>query len=102
VSATRVKVQVKNTGDRAGAEVVQVYIGHLPTAVETEPKQLAGFAKVHLRPGERRSVTVRIDRRDLSYWDADRDRWVTPTGKVPVHVGSSSRDLRLTGHIRVR
>ena len=96
------KVLVKNTGKRAGAEVVQAYIGKLPTAIETEPQQLAGFAKVYLKPGQQQYVTIRIDRRDLSYWDSDADRWVTPTGDVPIHIGASSRDIRLTGHLTVR
>src|SRR4051794_12343627 len=100
--STRIKVLVKNTGRRAGAEVVQAYIGKLPTAVETESQQLAGFAKVYLKPGQQQYVTIRIDRRDLSYWDTNAHRWVTPTGNVPIHVGASSRDIRLTGQLTVR
>ena len=96
------KVLVKNTGTRAGAEVVQAYIGKLPTAIETEPQQLAGFARVYLKPGQQQYVTIPIDRRDLSYWDSGTDRWVTPTGDVPIHIGASSRDIRLTGHLTVR
>jgi len=100
--STRVKVLVKNTGTRAGAEVVQAYIGKLPTAIETEPQQLAGFARVYLKPGQQQDVTIPIDRRDLSYWDSGTDRWVTPTGDVPIRIGASSRDIRLTGHLTVR
>jgi beta-glucosidase len=92
---------VKNIGSRAGTETVQVYVGHLPAAIETEPKKLAGFARVTLAPGEQRDLTVRVDRRSLSHWDATANRWVSRRGEVPVYVGSSSRDLRLTGHIRV-
>ena len=47
-------------------------------------------------------MTIPIDRRDLSYWDSGADRWVTPTGDVPIHIGASSRDIRLTGHLTVR
>jgi beta-glucosidase len=100
--STRVKVLVKNTGERAGAEVVEVYIGHLPTPVETEARQLAGFARVYLKPGQQQYATTRIDRQAFSYWDTDAGRWVTPTGQVPVYVGSSSRDIRLTGQLTVR
>jgi beta-glucosidase len=100
--STRVRVLVKNTGKRAGAEVVQAYVGKLPTAIETEPQQLAGFGNVYLKPGQQQYVTIRIDRRDLSYWDSGADRWVTPTGDVPIRIGASSRDIRLTGHLTVR
>jgi beta-glucosidase len=100
--SARVKLLVRNTGPRRGTEVVQVYNGHLPTAVETEPRQLAGFATVTLKPGKQQYVTARIDRRALSYWDTDADEWVTPAGEVPVYVGSSSRDIRLSGQLTVR
>jgi beta-glucosidase len=97
----RVRLRLKNTGSRAGTETVQVYVGHLPAAIETEPTRLAGFARVTLAPGEQRDLTVRVDRRSLSHWDATANRWVSRRGEVPVYVGSSSRDLRLTGRIRV-
>ncbi|MFI1855122.1 fibronectin type III-like domain-contianing protein [Streptomyces sp. NPDC020480] len=81
--------------------MVQIYIGHLPTRTDTPEKQLAGFARVSLKPGERETVTVEIDRRKLSYWDESRNRWVTPTGKVPVYVGRSAADIKLAGSIPV-
>ncbi|MFD8869092.1 glycoside hydrolase family 3 C-terminal domain-containing protein [Streptomyces sp. NPDC059590] len=96
-----VRVEVRNTGRRAGSDVVQIYIGHLPTRTDTPEKQLAGFARVSLKPGERETVTVEIDRRKLSYWDESRNRWVTPTGKVPVYVGRSAADIKLAGSIPV-
>jgi beta-glucosidase len=61
-----------------------------------------GFARVRLKPGERRDVTARVDRRSLSYWEPDTNRWVTPAGDVPVYVGSSSRNIRLAGRLSVR
>ena len=67
----------------------------------TPPKQLAGFAKVTLDPGGRERVTVTLDRRAFSYFDTDRNAWVTPGGRVPIYVGSSSRDIRLTGSVTV-
>ncbi|WP_432485851.1 beta-glucosidase [Kineococcus esterisolvens] len=98
-----VRVRVRNTGQRAGSDVVQVYVGHLPTdAVDTPEKTLAGFAKVALRPGEKRDVRVELDRRALSYWDEDADRWVTPTGEVPVYVGRSAADVDLVGSMTVK
>ena len=91
--------EVTNTGARAGAEVAQVYVGRLPAPVPTPPKQLAGFARVTLEPGERRRVAVVVTRRSVSYWDTATARWITPRGDVPVYVGSSSRDIRLSGTI---
>ncbi|MCW2840541.1 MAG: Beta-glucosidase [Aeromicrobium sp.] len=94
---------VRNTGRRSGAEVAQVYVGRLPTdEVRTPPRQLAGFAKIELDPAESRRVTVRIPRQALSYWDTDRDEWVTPAGRTRVFVGSSALDSALIGSVRVR
>ncbi|KQY25322.1 glycoside hydrolase family 3 [Cellulomonas sp. Root485] len=97
----QVKVAVRNTGAVAGTETVQVYVGNLPTRqVQSAPKVLAGWATVTLQPGERRQVTVALSPESVSYWDVDRDRWRTPRGDIPVFVGSSSADIRLTGTLR--
>jgi beta-glucosidase len=98
----RVRFTVRNRGRRTGAETAQVYVGRLPTTVPTPPKQLAGFRKVTLDPGEHQRVTVTVSRRALSYFDATQKRWVTPSGRVPIYVGSSSRDIRLSGTATVR
>lgn len=97
--APRVRFTLRNSGSRTGREVAQVYTGQLPTAVDTPSRRLAGFAKVSLDPGERRTVTVPLDQNALSYWDQDAHRWMTPAGRVPVYVGSSSDDIRLTGTV---
>lgn len=98
----QVKVAVRNTGAVAGTETVQVYVGNLPTRrVESAPQVLAGWETVTLAPGERRQVTVTLSPESVSYWDVDRDRWQTPTGNVPVYVGSSSGDIRLEGTLRI-
>ncbi|MFD5752506.1 glycoside hydrolase family 3 C-terminal domain-containing protein [Streptomyces sp. NPDC127033] len=97
-----VRVEVRNTGRRTGSDVVQVYIGHLSTRTDTPERQLVGFARVSLKPGERETVTIEVDRRKLSYWDESRSRWVTPTGKVPVYVGRSAADIKLAGAITIK
>ena len=97
----RVAFTVTNTGRRTGTEVAQVYVGPLPTSVQTPPKQLAGVARVTLRPGQTRRVTVALDPLALSYWDVGRHRWVMPGGPVRVLVGSSSRTILLRGTLRV-
>ena len=97
-----VRARLRNTGDRDGTEVVQVYLGPLPGSVDSPPLKLAGFAKVDLGSGDRQQVRITLDRRDFSYWDAEADEWVVPTGQVPVYVGTSSDDVELAGAVRVR
>jgi beta-glucosidase len=97
-----VRARLRNTGDRDGTEVVQVYLGPLPGSVDSPPLKLAGFAKVDLGSGDRQQVQITLDRRDFSYWDAEADEWVVPTGQVPVYVGTSAVDVELAGAVRVR
>ncbi|MGW2228245.1 beta-glucosidase [Streptomyces formicae] len=96
-----VSFAVTNRGHREGAEVPQVYVGPPRHAdVELPLKTLAAFERVSLRPGRSRRVTLRVAERQLSYWDTGRGRWVRPEGRRAVYVGSSSRDIRLTGDAR--
>jgi beta-glucosidase len=81
--------------------VAQVYVGTLPAEVQTPPRQLAGFAKVDLATGASKTVTVDIDPRSFSYWDTAKHAWITANGTLPVYVGSSSRDIRLSGSVKV-
>ncbi|NMR20974.1 beta-glucosidase [Cellulomonas fimi] len=101
----RVLATVENTGDVAGAEVVQVYLG-VPAAGEP-PKRLVAFEKVWLEPGQKKRVKLEIDpdasNHPLSVWDAAADTWTTPLGEYQVYVGSSSQDAHgLTQAITVR
>ncbi|GAA1507104.1 beta-glucosidase [Agromyces terreus] len=89
-----VRVTVTNTGDRDGAEVVQVYTALPGSAVVRAPRELKGFAKVALAAGESREVEVAVRRADLAYWDTRVDRWVVEGGAYEVSVGASSRDIR--------
>jgi beta-glucosidase len=90
------KVRVRNTGDREGAEVVQLYVG-FPEGSGEPPKVLKAFRKVELAPGERSTVTLMLDRRDLSVWSEARGDWVVPRGRFELMAGSSSRDIRASG-----
>ena len=96
----RVGVDVTNTGSRAGADVVQVYVA-APVAAGEPPKQLKGFAKVSLRPGETKHVTVTLDSRAFSIWSEAGKQWATAPGRYGILVGDSSRDLPLNGSIAV-
>jgi beta-glucosidase len=96
----RVRFRVTNTGDRAGATVPQVYVGELP-GVESPPRQLAGYERVHLAPGASRTVTVEVPTESLSYWDTDTDQWETPEGRTAVYLGSSAADNTRIGRATV-
>ncbi|MGI9824605.1 glycoside hydrolase family 3 C-terminal domain-containing protein [Agromyces sp. Marseille-Q5079] len=89
-----VRVTVTNTGDRDGAEIVQVYTSLAGSAVVRAPRELKAFAKVALAAGESRVVEVPVRREDLAYWDTRVDQWVVEGGEYAVEVGASSRDIR--------
>ena len=92
-----VTAQVTNTGTRSGVAVPQLYVG-LPSpgpGIVQPPRQLRGFAKLGLRPGERRRVSFTLDERALSYWDSSSGSWRVAPGCYAIEVGSSSRDLPL-------
>lgn len=88
-----VTVPVTNVGDREGKEVVQLYISDLKSTVDRPVKELKGFKKVSLKPGETAEVKFTISRDALSYFDADKHQWVVEPGKFEALVGSSSRDI---------
>jgi beta-glucosidase len=91
--AVTVSVAVSNVGARAGAEVVQLYLA-APAAAEQPPKQLKGFAKVHLDPGEASDVSFQLDRDDLAAFDEASAEWVVHPGSYEVLVGRSAGDVR--------
>ncbi len=103
-SPIRVRFTLTNTGARAGAEIAQVYLG-LPTSTGEPPKRLVGWTKTDLAPGETREISVTLDptaaSRPLSYWNADTNGWEIAQGEYMVYVGASSRDIHLTGTLRV-
>jgi beta-glucosidase len=96
-----VGVDVTNTGRRTGAEVVQVYVSD-PAVAGEPPRQLKGFDKVTLRPGQTKHVTFCLDRRAFSIWDSAAQRWTTVNGAYHVAVGDSSRNLPLSGTVMLR
>lgn len=92
-----VHVDVTNTGQVAGDEVVQLYVAYQGSAVERAPKDLKAFQRVHLAPAETQNVTLELPARDLAYWDVATGGWVVEPIAYEVHVGPSSRDLPLEG-----
>ena len=96
-----VSVTVTNTGNVAGQEVVQVYVGDPEAGVRRPVRELKAFAKVALDPGESQRVDLVLTERDLSYWSTRAGGWVLEPGTFEVAVGASSRDLRLTATVEV-
>jgi beta-glucosidase len=86
---------VKNTGSREGAEVAQVYVGQKAASVPRPIRELKGFVKITLNPGEFRRVTVVLPRAAFSFWHPEKKAWVVEPGAFTISVGASSRDLRL-------
>jgi len=99
-SAT-LELQVTNTGEREGAEVVQVYVRPLRPPVVRPDKELKAFAKVQLKPGETKTVTLALAPRSFAYYDPAAKAWLVTKGRYELLVGSSSRDIRLTGSVEV-
>jgi beta-glucosidase len=89
-----VNVRIANTGTREGAEVVQLYLGS-PAEAEEPPRQLKGFEKIRLEPGESRLVAMELDESSLATWDTEIHDWRVYPGMYSIMVGSSSRDIRL-------
>ena len=97
-----VSFDVKNTGSREGSDVAQVYVSDTHARVPRPPKELKGFAKVNLRPGESRRVTVRLDGRAFSYYDTAARRWSFDPGDFDILVGRSSEQIELRGKATLR
>ncbi|WP_370946139.1 glycoside hydrolase family 3 C-terminal domain-containing protein [Amycolatopsis sp. cg5] len=100
VSGDVVEASVTNTGSRPGAEVVQLYVTH-PAADGEPPRLLKGFEKVSLAPGATQRVRFSLTPRDLSHWDSTAHQWIRTVGDYGISVGTSSRDLPLTGVVSV-
>lgn len=96
----QVSLKVTNTGKRAGDEVVQLYTRDVISSVTTYEKNLAGFERIHLRPGETQTVTFTLDRKHLELLNADM-KWVVEPGEFSIMAGASSEDIRLSGMIQV-
>ncbi|HEX6485031.1 MAG TPA: glycoside hydrolase family 3 C-terminal domain-containing protein [Ktedonobacteraceae bacterium] len=90
----QVSVDVTNSGQRAGKEVVQLYIRDVVASLRRPDKELKAFAKVHLEPGECKTVTLTVARDALAYYDDLAHAWVAEAGEFEVLVGSSSQDIR--------
>jgi beta-glucosidase len=100
-ASLNVRVTVRNTGKRAGDEVVQMYVAHPESKVVWPVEALKGFERVHLAAGESKTVTLPLSADALRYWDDASKRWVLEAGAVEVRVGASSDDIRRKATINV-
>jgi len=96
----RITHTITNTGKVAGAEVSQLYVNYGSTTIEFPERVLRGFEKVFLQPGESKTVTFELTRRDLSYWNVVTQNWEIPSGGLGVSIGQSSRKFHLRGNLR--
>ena len=97
-----VSFDVRNTGQRAGAEVAQVYVGDPSATVPRPVKELKGFTRVVLSPGETKHLSLNLDRRSLAYWDVTSKDWKVDPGEFVIYVGDSSTNVPLKGKLTVR
>jgi beta-glucosidase len=94
-----VTFRIANIGQRAGAEVAQLYVGEENPRVARPIKELKGFAKVYLRPGESKQLTIKLNQRSLAFYNVQARAWEADPGAYAISVGASSQDIRLTGRL---
>jgi len=89
-----INIDVKNTGSRAGDEVVQLYIKHLKSKVERPQEELKGFKRITLKAGEMQTVIMKLPASSLAYWDVAKKSFIVEKEPIQLMVGSSSADIR--------
>jgi beta-glucosidase len=97
-----ISFNLRNTGQRAGAEVAQVYVGDPSSTVPRPVKELKGFARVVLNPGETKHLSLTLDRRSLAYWDVTSKAWKVDLGEFAIYVGDSSTNVPLRAELTVQ
>jgi beta-glucosidase len=96
VDGLTVSVDVTNTGKMAGKEIVQVYVHDQKSGLQRPPKELKGFAKVALQPGETKTVSIALDFRAFAFYNPLYGQWITEDGEFDILIGASSADIRFT------
>lgn len=99
VNAEKVTFTLTNTGSCDGAEVAQLYVAKPDAKVFRPARELKGFAKVFLKAGESKTVTIPLDDKTFRYWNVATDSWEVEDGSYQLLVGASVQDIRLTAHI---
>ncbi|CAH1207416.1 Thermostable beta-glucosidase B [Paenibacillus auburnensis] len=98
----QVTVTVKNTGSRPGKETVQLYVSDVESSVIRPLRELKGFAKIELQPGEAREVSFTLNKRSFAYYNVQLGDWHVESGVFNILIGASSRDIRLTAPLEVK
>jgi beta-glucosidase len=99
--ALTVEFELTNTGAREGAEVAQVYVQDVESSLPRPLRELKGFRKVFLKPGEKQTVTIALARRAFAFYAPARNSWIAEAGDFKIMVGGSSRDIRLEENFRL-
>jgi beta-glucosidase len=97
-----VSFKVKNTGKRQGLETAQLYIQDVESTVPRPLKELKGFLKVDVKPGQSKTVTMKLHKENFSFWNPATQGWFVEKGKFVIHVGTSSADIRLRKEIELQ
>ncbi|MFZ0745385.1 MAG: glycoside hydrolase family 3 C-terminal domain-containing protein [Terracidiphilus sp.] len=96
-----VSLQIRNTGQRAGAEVVELYVHDGHSKIDRPARELKGFQRVELQPGKTKTVEFRLDRSAFEYWNPETKQWTLDPGTFEVQIGASSRDIRLRAPVKL-
>ena len=96
-----VRFDIVNTGARAGKAVAQVYVGENSPRVPRPVKELKGFVKILVAPGERKRVTVPLNRQAFAFYDSGASAWTVTPGLFTIHVAASAADVRLSEKVRI-
>ena len=94
-------VRVTNTGKRAGKSVVQLYVGDCESSVFRPVRELKGFEKIFLEPGESKDVSFTLDKRSFAYWNTKIHDWHVESGEFRIEIGPSSRDIACCAAVQV-
>lgn len=96
-----VNIDVENTGQRDGDEVVQLYVKHLNSQVSRPIQELKGFQRVNLKAGERKTVAIPLEAKRLAYWDISKNDWQVERDSIEIRIGASSTDIQMTQKLKV-
>ena len=97
-----VKIPVKNIGQREGTQVLQIYVSQEQSMAIRPEKELKGFEKVQLQPGEEKTVTIMLDRQAFEYFSEEQNKWIAESGKYLLHIAISSREIIATKEIELQ
>jgi beta-glucosidase len=94
-------INVRNTGQRSGADVVQLYVHDGHSKIDRPAHELKGFSRVELNPGESKTIELQLDNSAFQYWSPTTKQWTLDPGTFEIQVGASSRDIRLKAPVQI-